>query len=130
MSALFSRAFDVSRLGALSRAGTILGLSAHDIPDLPLPRADVDLPAPLVLPSMPAIIRPRARAVDEIRELALHVHRCREDLTSWDRSLVRELIRWRQEPSAWEADEVAVLAERLFWQARDQVDPLQSGQRL
>lgn len=120
MSSFFTRTFDPSRFSALSRAGTILGLSTHEVPPLPLTRADVDLPVPLVLPTMPAIIRPRARALDETRELALALSRDQSRLQGWDRTFVREVVKWRAEPSAFEADEIARLAEQVFWQTSDQ----------
>ena len=122
MSAVFGQMFDPSRLVALARANTIMG-GWGSVPDLPLSSRDIDLPAPSVAVPAPAIIRPATHRIDETRQLALHLHRGREHLTGWDRSFVREMIRWRSEPSAWEADQIAVLAEQHYWRIRDGAAP-------
>lgn len=118
MSAIF-RAFDPLRLSALAAAGTIMSGRIGDVPPLPLSSRDIHLPAPSVVLPAPAILRPATHRIDETRLLVLHLYRGREHLAGWDRSFVREMIRWRAEPSAWEADEVAALAERQYWRARD-----------
>lgn len=108
MSALSAVRPELHRFAGL-HAGTLLGLAWREPIDCP--------PAPVVILPAPAIIRPSPRIIDETRALALALHR--ERLAGWDRLLVQELIRWRREPSLFEADEVAALAERAFWQARD-----------
>lgn len=118
MSALF-RAFDPSRLSALAAASTIMRGNIGDVPPLPLTARDIDLKAPSVVVPAPAIIRPASHAVDECRELALALSRDRDRLRGWDRTFVRELVKWRAEPSLFEVDEIAALAERHYWHIRD-----------
>ena len=114
MSGLSALRPDLPRLAGL-HAFTILGQAWREPIDLPPPPA-------VVLPT-PAILRPSEGVIDETRLLALHLHQGREHLTDWDRIFVRELLKWRCPPSALEADEIAVLAERQYWHQRDGAAP-------
>ena len=73
--------------------------------------------------SEPEVIAAPSPQIAECRSLAMALQRRQADLRGWDRTLVREITRWRRPPSAWEADQVAALAERLHWQGRDGATP-------
>ncbi|MGH1571757.1 hypothetical protein ACRAWG_15100 [Methylobacterium sp. P31] len=115
MSALF-RAFNPTRLAALTRAGTILGGTFSDLPPLPLSSRDVELP--------PA---PAATPISVFDER--HIRRHRADVL-WARRtgkrflgpeewrFLGQLARWKAPLSIAEADRLAMLVDRVDSQRR------------
>lgn len=121
MSAITVIFADRDRLAAAARAGTIMGGAFRDLPELPLAPDEIDLPpADRIRPSRRRVWAFTPRQSREHRHLARGVRAGGLDrLAEGDRAFIASMIRGRRELRIGEADRLAALAERLYWQARD-----------